>query len=575
MTSIKPPARRSAPSTALAAASPVASAVGAPAAKLPTKSTDGTGALEKALDVLDAVGRAPQGLSQAELAQQLALPRTTVYRLLGSLTARGLVRRDPLRRVYGLGPRCIEYARASYTMPSLVAAASHELRALRDMTGETVYLATRDALDAVSLDRCDGAHSQRSNSAPGDRKPLHCTSQGKAMLAALPAAERDALVRDLPMLPVTPRSITDRRRLAVELKLTASRGWAMDDEEMVLGVRCCGAAVVDAAGQVRGAISVAGPAFRWTVERVQLLGPEVAEAARRVGAQLTVATPVQPSSEVRAVPGAWAFHGALPVWSDAAGGLYWADTLAPAVHLATAQGDHVVATLPAPVEQLQLHSQGVAVRCAGQWQLLQAPALLGTQTPPAKAVQATPLMRARPWAAAVSPRSAPLAVPLLSPPPLRHANVPQALLQTLPETLHGQAMAWHAGSQRLYVASASTGTLLVAQTGSDGLARLNRLATVPKGSGQLGGLAADAEGGLWCALRGGWSVVHFDASSVVDRVVAMPVPCPVDLALGGAAGTQLFITSSRETLGREALDAAPLSGRLFCLDLAPHGPSPA
>ena len=127
------------------------------------------------------------GLSQAELQARLGLPRTTLYRLLGTLVGRGLLRRDPLRRVYCLGQRCFEYARTSYAMPDLVAAAGAELRALRDISGETSYLAALDGLEVVSLDRCDGAHSQRSHTEPGQRKPLHCTSQGKAILSALPA----------------------------------------------------------------------------------------------------------------------------------------------------------------------------------------------------------------------------------------------------------------------------------------------------------------------------------------------------------------------------------------------------
>jgi IclR family transcriptional regulator, acetate operon repressor len=140
--------------------------------------SDGTAALDKALDVLDAVGSSANGLSQAELGERLDLPRTTLYRLLGTLVARDLLRRDPLRRVYCLGMRCFDYARKAYSMPDLVAAAGIELRALRDMTGETTYLATLDGLEVLSLERCDGAHSVRSHSEPGSRKPLHCTSQG-------------------------------------------------------------------------------------------------------------------------------------------------------------------------------------------------------------------------------------------------------------------------------------------------------------------------------------------------------------------------------------------------------------
>ena len=77
----------------------------------PERPVDGTAALDKALDVLDAVGASPAGLSQQALAQRLGLPRTTLYRLLGTLVARGLLRRDPARHVYALGARCFEYAR--------------------------------------------------------------------------------------------------------------------------------------------------------------------------------------------------------------------------------------------------------------------------------------------------------------------------------------------------------------------------------------------------------------------------------------------------------------------------------
>ena len=334
-------------------------------------SGDGTAALDKALDVLDAVGNASQGLSQTELATRLGLPRTTLYRLLGTLVTCGLLRRDPARRVYALGARCFEYARSAYAMPDLVAAASGELRGLRDMTGETTYLATIDGLEVVSLERCDGAHSQRSHAAIGQRKPLHCTSQGKAILAALPAAQRDAIIKEIHLGALTPRTITDRRRLQAELRLTAARGWSIDDEEIALGVRCCGAPIIDSAGQVRGALSVAGPAFRLTVERLELIGPEVAEAARRVGAQLATAPATRSSNdsgEAGVVPGDWAFNGAAPQWCAADGVLYWVDTLAPTVHALEPGGtDRVIATLDAPIDAVLAQPHGVAVQVAGAW----------------------------------------------------------------------------------------------------------------------------------------------------------------------------------------------------------------
>ncbi len=294
-----------------------------------SSSSEGTAALEKALDLLDAVGAAPDGLSQAELSGRFGLPRTTAYRLLAALVARGLLRRDPLRKVYCLGMRCFEMARQAYAMPDLAAAAALELRALRDLTGETSYLAALDGREVVSLERCDGAHSERSSSALGQRKPVHCTSQGKAILSALSEPERDTLLKGLSLKAATPRTITDRRRLQAELRVTAARGYAIDDEEIVPGVRCVGAPIVDRQGQVRGALSVAGPAWRLTPERLELLGPEVAEAARRVGAQLGRTRAPVADTVACALAGPWAFHGAHPHWCAEAGLLYWADSLAP------------------------------------------------------------------------------------------------------------------------------------------------------------------------------------------------------------------------------------------------------
>jgi IclR family acetate operon transcriptional repressor len=517
------------------------------------KPADGTAALDKALDVLDAVGRAPGGaLSQNELAARLGLPRTTLYRLLGSLVARGMLRRDPLRRVWCIGQRCFEYARAAYAMPDLVAAAGSELRALRDMTGETTYVAALDGHEVVTLERCDGAHDERSRTAVGARKPLHCTSQGKAILAALPAAQRDELVRAIPLPALTPHTITDRRRLQAELRRTAERGWSLDEEEIVPGVRCCGAAIVDAQGSVRGAISVAGPAFRLSAERVRLLGPEVAAAAERIGAQLAagVSALPAPASDVRALPGSWAFDGAWPFWHAGEGVLYWADTLAPAIHRADDAGDEIVARLDAPVQALLPHAgAAAAVQVGDAWFTLDAGGALRPLAWPQRRLSAA---CAAPdgtpwgcWAEGERWRVAPLA-----------GNGAAGWLLGEPVT----ALAWSPDAQRLYIAKAGSGALHLAAAGTSAL---RRLADVPAGAGRLAALAADVQGGVWAALRGGWSVMRFAADGSTQRVLAVPVPCPTGVALGGARGERLYITSARDAVGRDALDAAPLSGRLF------------
>ncbi|MGO4328976.1 IclR family transcriptional regulator domain-containing protein [Cupriavidus sp. M-11] len=525
---------------------------------------DGTGAIEKAIDVLEAVGAAPDGLSQTELTEQLSLPRTTIYRLLATLVARGMLRRDPARKVYRLGFRCFEMARQAYTMSDLVAAAANEMRGLRDLTGETCYLATLDGLEVISLERCDGAHSERSAAALGQRKPLHCTSQGKAILSAMNGAARDNIVRELTLKPLTPLTITDRRRLNAELNITAARGYAIDDEEIVLGVRCVGAPIVDSQGAVRGAISVAGPAYRLTRERLELLGPEIAEAARRVGAEIGALKPIAPGSAVQAVPGPWAFQGAYPFWDADANRLRWADVLAPAVRCLDVAPDgtmqhRVLVRVEAPIRAMQpmgdallvVHDNGVAIvgadgsiRPADAWQ----GAASGVRA--LCADKDGTLWVAVPVSAGGCQVGA-----------WREGEAWQ-LQWNIAEPV--QALRWSADGGHLYATTPGSGSILVLDPESRAV---RRLATVPKGAGRPHGLAIDDGGGIWTALCDGWSVMRFLPDGTLDRVVGMPVPCPSDVCVGGAQGDRLFITSSRQQVPLDVLGKAALSGCLFELHL--------
>jgi DNA-binding IclR family transcriptional regulator/sugar lactone lactonase YvrE len=527
-----------------------------------TSSTgEGTGSIEKALDVLDAIGEAPEGLGQSDLAERLGLPRTTVYRLLATLVTRGMVRRDPLRKVYRLGFRCFEMARQAYAMPDLVAAAALELRALRDLTGETSYLAALDGREVISLERCDGAHSQRSAAVLGQRKPVHCTSQGKAILSVMPDAARDAIVREAVLKPLTPLTITDRRRLQAELRITRSRGYAIDDEEIVLGVRCVGAPIVDAAGEVRGAVSVAGPAYRLTRARLELLGPELAEAGRRIGAQLQPAgAPTAPTTDaaVTALPGPWAFHGAHPLWSTDGRRLWWADALAPTVRVFEDGQDRELATFDAPiVGLLRQDDEVIVVHERGAWRIDAD----GRSTPVLPALSQPVLAVCNGagddlWAAVGLPESG-AAVGRL------RVDGTLDVHWRIGEPVQGLGFNPHDGV--LYATAPGSGTLLMLQPGQGAV---RRLATVPRGSGRVSGLAFDAQGGIWTALCEGWSVVRYLPDGQLDRVVGLPVPCATDLAIRPAGSVEaaretLVITSARHAVSIDALTSAPLSGRLL------------
>jgi IclR family transcriptional regulator, acetate operon repressor len=529
---------------------------------------EGTASLEKALDVLDAIGMSVDGMSQVELAERLSLPRTTLYRLLASLTARGLIRRDPSRRVYCLGFKCFEFARHAHAIPDLAAAAAIELRSLRDITGETSYLAILDGSEVFSIERVDGAHSQRSNSALGERKPLHCTSQGKAILSALPDALRDKLIKAMPLKALTPHTITDRRRLLSELKITSARGYSIDDEEIVLNVRCVGAPVIDSAGQVRGAISVAGPAWRMTRERLEILGPEIVDAARRVGAQLMAQKPTTEMGEAMPVDGPWAFYGAYPCWSQRSETLYWADTLAPTLRAYKDGLDREVMRFDHPITGLAILPSETLLVCFEK----------GFQTIPLPLGEATPLSELNSW---------------FSLPPSAVCSGPKGEVYACLASDDGRFivghwkhssqniaannrenfapswslnqplnhLAWSQDGQRLYGVNSIRGELVVMTLGQPSV---RRIANIPKGSGIACGLAVDQSGGIWTALKDGWSIIRLNEDGSIEKVVSLPVPTPSDLAISKVNGeTRIFVTSARQSLSAEAVAAAPLAGSLF------------
>jgi DNA-binding IclR family transcriptional regulator/sugar lactone lactonase YvrE len=525
----------------------------------PNGRPDGAALLAKACDVLEAVAASPGGISQAELAAQLALPRTTTYRILATLAARGLLRQDPSRRGYALGFRFLELARGVWSAPDLPAAAAPELRLLRDLTGETAYVGALEGREVLSLARDEGAHPVRSAARLGQRKPLHCTSQGKAILAFLPDGEREALLRTLPLKPLTSRTITDRRHLAAALRIIRTRGFATDDEEILDGIRCVGAPILDAQDRVLGAVSVAGPAWRMTLERLDLLGPELAAAGRRIGAQLRPPVVEAAAGAAEAVPGSpAAFLGLAPRWSN--GGLWWADALAPQLRRLGAGGDLAVARLDLPLAALAPARDGslLLADAEGLLHLAADGRKLARQAlaSPPLALRAAPDGEA--WASL--PLEGGSAIGRLAPDgTLRAAWRLPGLVRSL---------AWAPDGAALFAAAPESGTVHRLQPGRPAAMLVTRL---PAGGGRPAGLAVDRGGGLWVALCDGWSVARLGEDGEIERVVPLPVPRPIDLGFGGADGATLYVTTARHGVGPAVLASAPLSGRLLAVGAGAAG----
>jgi hypothetical protein len=425
------------------------------------------------------------------------------------------------------------------------------------MTGETAYLAALSGTSVVSLAKYVGAHENSSMAALGITKPIHCTSQGKAILAHLPAREADQIIATIRLEAFTAQTITSRSALRHRLEIVRQRGFAVDDQEIVAGTRCVGAPVIDRDGHCVAAISVAGPSYRMTLERVEQLGPELVDAARRIGGMLAQrhADGARGGSAHRAV-GEVAFHGCLPSWSAAEGVLYWADRLAPAVHVLDPSGaPRQIAKLERPIEAMALaDGGGVIVVCDGSWFHVGLDA--AAPRPMAPNLPRVAVLRRGDngllWAAATRDGRS-------------DVGVIDAAGQLTP--------LWSVSGEIRDLSPTGDGTCVHAVGAGGVVYQLDQgrsvphiLNRIPRGSGEPCGIGRDRAGRLWLALWDGWSVAQLDDDGDIARILALRVPRPTGIAFGGADLDVPHVTTARLGLQRDILENAPLSGRLLIVD---------
>ena len=243
-------------------------------------------AVLNAIDAIDELGRSSSGMGVRELARVLRLTPATTQRVLSSLEECRVVRQDSETLRYLLDVRLLEIVAAQKGNFSLGETARRHMIRLQERTRETVFLGILDRGEVVIVERIDSPQALRMASELGTREPLHCTALGKAMLAGMGADEAESAIVDAPLEAFTARTLTTKRALRTELAKTAKRGWAIDDEEHIAGVRCIAAAIRNDQGRVIGAISSAGPVVRLTDDRLPGMADAVCASAAATSADL-------------------------------------------------------------------------------------------------------------------------------------------------------------------------------------------------------------------------------------------------------------------------------------------------
>jgi DNA-binding IclR family transcriptional regulator len=245
-------------------------------------------ALIKGLALVELVAsQAP--LRLVDLVEWSGLPRPTALRLLDALRDRDVLELT-LAGEYVLGPRLAVWGQQYLEGLDLRAQAQDIMASLSSKTRETCFLGVRDGSHVLYVAKADSPQAVRPAARVGGLNPLHSTAIGKALLAFGPEGLVEGYLQE-PLQMKTPNTITDPQKLRVELDTIRRLGYSTDDAENEDGVRCVAAAVMDHTGLTEAAISVSAPAYRFALEDLPRLAPQVIVAARELSRRIGFRSP--------------------------------------------------------------------------------------------------------------------------------------------------------------------------------------------------------------------------------------------------------------------------------------------
>jgi IclR family acetate operon transcriptional repressor len=236
----------------------------------------------KAFGVLEVLVRAGRAVTLSELMQATELPKPTLHRALALFEEAGFLAREPGGRAYIIGERLSRFALDVLRSDGAAAERRTILRRVVSEITETCNLAVLKKGALIYLDRVEAPWPLRLHLPEGSLPP-HCCASGKLLLAHLAAPERQRLLGLMPLQRFTERTITDRAVLESELDRIVNAGYAVDNEEYVLGVACVAVPVRNRHGDVIASIAVQGATARLPLMRAIEFVPRLRAAAAQIG----------------------------------------------------------------------------------------------------------------------------------------------------------------------------------------------------------------------------------------------------------------------------------------------------
>ncbi len=245
-----------------------------------------TQSVERALSILDMLSESTGALGVSEIARNLDLHKSTVHRLLVVLTESGLVEQDESTSKYRLGAKLIVMGQVALNNIEIRGYARPILKDLAQNSGLTSHLVLKSGQHAIYADKVEDPNSLVTFSQVGKLAPIHSSAVGKVLLAGLREDELERFLKTAELTVYSPNTITDAEVLRRHIEEVRRAGYALDNEELEIGLKCIAAPIRDHMGSVIAAVSVSGMAARIADKDIPRLAMMVMDSANKISRQL-------------------------------------------------------------------------------------------------------------------------------------------------------------------------------------------------------------------------------------------------------------------------------------------------
>lgn len=243
-------------------------------------------AVERALTVLELLTQSRKGFSISEVSRRLELPKSSIHLILTTLERRGYLRRNSQTGKYQFGLKLVSLSRTAIESLELRQEAKPFLQGLMRKTGLTVHMAILERNEAVIIEKVQPLGLIQLATWIGRRMDVNCTGAGKALIAFLPDEEFDREITSKGLAKHNHKTIVSLNKLKQEFVKIRESGYAFDDEEDEIGLRCIGAPVFDNTDRVVASISVSGTTSQISMQRLPALAKLVKKSAAAISSQL-------------------------------------------------------------------------------------------------------------------------------------------------------------------------------------------------------------------------------------------------------------------------------------------------